>query len=53
MLLILNFYIFLGGNEDDMAAIEVDCNAMVGVEGMTSNDLDEEDWLTPPPKKIN
>ncbi|KAJ0981273.1 hypothetical protein J5N97_009528 [Dioscorea zingiberensis] len=37
-----------GGNEDDMVAIENDDdNAFVGVQGNTTNDLDEEDWLSP------
>ncbi|XP_039145602.1 uncharacterized protein LOC120282824 [Dioscorea cayenensis subsp. rotundata] len=34
-----------GGNEDDTVVIEDDDNTMVGVQGMTTNELDEENWL--------
>lgn len=33
-----------------MVTVEEDDNAMIDVGRMTSNDLDEEDWLTSPPK---
>ncbi|XP_039131369.1 uncharacterized protein LOC120267759 isoform X2 [Dioscorea cayenensis subsp. rotundata] len=37
-------------SKDDMVTVEEDDNAMIDVGRMTSNDLDEEDWLTSPPK---